>query len=245
MMPKKRCGILPFVLVMIAFSSCSARIEGVLREGGAADISLKTDLEPKTVALIRSIRGFMGDNKDAPVLDGPDISRSMAASPGIRSVSLKNNGPNGLDGSISVSNVVDFLASEDEKSRFISYTEGRGAGNSSIIITLDRDTAPFIISRLSSDAGDYLSALMAPVVLGEKSTRQEYLDLLTMVYGRPLADEIAGARIGVFLQFPRPVIKVQGGKAAGKPGQDTWAEFDIPLVDILVLETALRYEVSW
>jgi len=236
----KKCAVLLTFLVFLVFSSCSAGIEGAVREGGAAEISLKTSLEPATLALIRSIRGFLGDAADTPVLDGPEISRSLAVSPGIRAVSLKNTGPSSLEGGISISNVGDFLASDDEKSRFITYTDGQGAGNSSLIIKLDRESAPFIIARLSAEAEEYLTALLAPVVLGEKCTRQEYLDLLAMIYRRPLADEIAAARILVSIEFPRQVTAVKGGNAAGKK-----AEFNIPLTDLLVLENPLNYEIRW
>ena len=224
---------------LLAFS-CSAGIDGVLMEGGAAEITVKTSLEPRTSALIRSIRGFLGESADAPILDGAAIGRSIAAAPGIRSVSLKNTAPAALDGSFSVSNVNDFLSSGSPDGRFISYTEGRTAGSSSIVITLDRASAPQIISRLSAEAEEYLSALMAPAVLGEYMSSREYLDLLSMVYGRALADEVAAARIRAAIEFPRPVSEMQGGRAAGKQ-----AEFDIPLLDILVLERPLRYEVKW
>ena len=126
------------------------------------------------------------------------------------------------------------------KGRFITYSEGREPGTSSIVIVLDKVSAPELISRLSPEVEDYLSALMAPVVTGEICTRQEYLDLTASVYGRPLANEINAARIRAFIEFPRPITAVKGGTAAGKR-----AEFEVPLVDILVLELPLRYEVNW
>ena len=224
------------LIVFLTFISCSARIDGVVREGGAAELTLKASLEPRTLALIRSLRNFMGGADDSPVLDGPSISRSMVSSSGIRSAALENTSSSALDGTISVADIGDFLSST--RGRLITFTEGREA--SSIVITLDKDSVPELISRLSPEAEGYLSALMAPAVLGETSTRQEYLDLVAAVYGRPLADEIADSRIRAFIEFPRPLTAVQGGNALGKQ-----AEFDIPLLDILVLEHPLRYEVSW
>ena len=237
-----------FIPLWIAFFSCSARIEGVVREGGAAEIALSTSLEPRTTALIRSLRGFMGDTVEAPILDGPSITNSMATAPGIRSVSLMNTGPSALAGTISISNVGDFLSVQGQSNpaggtaggRFINYTEGRSQGASSIIIVLDRISAPGVISRLSPEVGEYLEALMAPVVLGETSTRQEYLGLVAMVYGRALADEINAARIRASIEFPRPITMVRGGIASGRR-----VDFDIPLVDLLVMEQPLRYEVNW
>jgi len=240
MTASKKLSLLFLVPLLALAFSCSARIEGMVKEGGAADLVIKTSLEPRTIGLIRSIRGFMGDAADAPILDGPAMSESMAAAPGVRAVSLKNTGPSALEGTIFISNVGDFLVADDAAGRFITYTEGRGAGSSSIIISLDKNSAPELISRLSPEVEEYLSALMAPVISGENSARQEYLDLITMVYGRPLADEIAAARIRASIEFPRQLSAIQGGNAVGKR-----AEFDIPLVDLLVLENPLRYEINW
>ena len=236
----KILSFLLFLPVFTAFFSCAARIEGVVNEGGAAELSLKTSLEPRTTALIGSLQGFLGDARDAPILDGPAISRSMAASPGVRAVNLKNSGSAALDGTISISNIGDFLAKSGSKTKFIDYTQGQTAGSSGIVITLDKDSAPVLISMLSSEVEDYLSALMAPAVLGDTITTREYLDMVASVYGRALASEIAAARIKAFIDFPRPIKSILGGTYSGNR-----AEFEVPLVDILVLEQPLRYELSW
>jgi len=224
---------LPFLAV---FLSCSARIDGAVMEGGAAEISVMTSLGPRTVSLVQSLRGFMGDTRNTPILNGETINKSLTAASGIKSASLKNTGPEALEGSIAISNVGDFLLSE--RDMFITFKEG--ADSASITVVLDRDSAPLLISRLSPEVEEYLSALMAPVALGEYMSAREYLNLVAMVYGRPLADEIAAARIRASIEFPRPVASVTGGNSAGRR-----AEFDIPLLDILVLERPLRYEVSW
>jgi hypothetical protein len=55
-----------------------------------------------------------------------------------------------------------------------------------------------------------------------------------------LAEEIAAARIPITIEFPRPVREVRGGTA-----RDRRARFDLPLIDLLVLEEPLVYEVTW
>jgi hypothetical protein len=223
---------LPFLAV---FLSCSARIEGVVTGGGGAETSVRTSLGPRTVSLVQSLRGFMGDTRNTPILNGETISKSLTAASGIKSASLKNTGSETLEGTITITNVGDFLLSGG---MFITYREG--ADSSSITVVLDRSSAPLLISRLSPEVEEYLSALMAPVALGEYISAGEYLDLVAMIYGRPLADEIAAARIRASIDFPRPVTSVTGGSSAGRR-----AEFDIPLLDILVLERPLRYEINW
>jgi len=236
---QKKVTVTFLTVILLFFSfSCSTRIDGSVREGGAAELKLQTALEPRTSALIRSLRGFMGEANDTPVLDAQAINRSMAAAPGVRSISLINTSSEAMNGGISISNVGDFLASSGTGGRFITFTEGRET--SSIVVSLDRASAPELIARLSPEIEDYLNALMAPVVLGEPNTRLEYIALISAVYGRPLANEISEAKIRASVEFPRPVKTIRGGNAAGRQ-----AEFEIPVLDILVLEQPLRYEVSW
>lgn len=228
------------IFPLLALLSCAARIDGTLFEGGNAELTLKTSLEPRTTALIGSLQGFMGGGNSGVILDGPEIGRSMSLSPGIRAVNLHNSSPSALEGTLSISNIGDFLATGSSKTRFVNYAKGQAAENSSIVITLDRESAPLIISLLSPDVEDYLSALMAPAVLGDIISAQEYLDLVASIYGRQLSNEIASARIKASIDFPRPIKSISGGTASGNR-----ASFDIPLLDILVLEQPLRYEVSW
>ena len=232
-------SVLLFSLLLLAlFSSCLTEIGGAVRPGGSAELTLKTTMGPRTTALIRSLRTFSGEGANAPILDGPSIARSMAVAPGVRAVALVNTSSEAMEGGISISNIGDFLALPNAESRFITFNESRQA--SSIVVVLDRASAPQLISLLSPEITDYLSALMAPVVLGEIMSAGEYLDLVASIYGRPLAAEITEARIRGTLELPRPVTAVHGGTFSGRR-----AVFDIPLLDILLLERPLRYEVSW
>jgi len=236
----KKAIFVIFITLLVLFTSCTAGITGTIRAGGTAEISAQASLGPRTLALMKSLKGFMGDESSAPLLDGRTIGASLAASPGIRSVSLRNTSPSALEGVISASDLGNFLATGEGK--FITYVDR--PSNSSIVVVLDRNSAPLLISALSPEVEEYLSALMAPVITGEIITNGEYLDIVASVYGRPLADEIASARIKAQIEFPRQPLAVLGGNAASS-GQGRRAEFDIPLLDLLVLERPLRYEVTW
>jgi hypothetical protein len=227
------------VLATVALASCSARIDGQVLEGGRAELTIVTALEPRTIALIQSVRRLMGA-PDGPILDGAAISSSASRAPGVRAVALANAGPTALEGTISISNVGDFLAANDAQRRFITFSEGRTAGSSHLLVTLDRESAPDLIALLAPELTEYLTALMAPVILGEQSTRQEYLTLISLIYGRALADEITAARIRAGIDFPRPLTQASGATMLGNR-----AVFDIPLVDLLVMEPPLRYELRW
>jgi hypothetical protein len=224
---------------LFVLPSCSARIEGALGADGSAELFPEASLEPRTAALIRSLSAFTGHplTAEAPLIDGPAIALSMSAAPGITGVSLSNLSPRSVAGRIALSRVDAFL-SPGEAGPFIRYESSPPGGR--LTIRVDRQNAPAILARLSAEVAAYLGALMAPAATGEKLSRQEYLDLVSAVYGPPVAEEIAAARIKAAFEFPRPVTGIRGGEAQGRR-----ALFDLALTDLLVLEKPLDYEVSW
>ena len=228
-------------MVLLLFASCSSQINGVLREGGSADLDIKASVEPRMSTLIRSLKAVLGNTGNDPVLDGPSISRSLATSPGVRAAALVNTGPSALEGTVSISRVEDFLAS-GQGTPFIAYSENNSGGKSSghILISLDRKNVPLLLDLLSSEAIDYLSALMAPAVLDEDISRSDYLMLVGALYSQAIVTEIESARVLAEIEFPGPITTIRGGTAEG-----SHATFDIPLLDLLVLEKPLSWEVSW
>jgi hypothetical protein len=236
---KKR--VLPFFTAVFVFLiSCSARIDGTLQAGGSAELALRASLEPRMTALIRSLSRAAGDSAAGAVIDGPAIARSMAASPGIRSVSFRNENPGAIAGTIAVSRVDEFLSPPENRDqfRFVRYEQEGSRGR--LTISLDRDTGPQLVALISEDVADYLSALMAPVATGEILSRTEYLGLVASVYGQGVADEIAAARVQLTLTVPGTVRHIRGGAYSGRQGV-----FDIPLAALLVLDTPMAYEIGW
>ena len=233
----------PFLLVLpiLLLFSCSSQINGVLREGGAADLTISASLEPRMSAIIRSLNAIMGGSGPEMILDGHSIGRSIAVSPGVQSVAMANTGPAALEGKIVISKVEDFLSLANG-TPFVTYTENRVNGKSTgrILISLDRRNAPGLIALLSEEAEDYLTALMAPAVIGEDLTKTEYLGLVASLYGQAAANEIRTAKIRAAIDFPGPVTSVRGGTAQGSR-----AVFEILLLDILVLETPMSWEAAW
>jgi hypothetical protein len=226
---------------VVLFMSCSARIEGTLKADASAELNVRATLDPAMSQVIRSMSRSSGNtNANQPVIDGPAIARSFSTAPGIKAVTFRNTTPSTIEGTISITRIGDFLTIPRQVggSRFISY-EQQGQGGKMTII-LDRENGPKVLSLISEDVVDYLSSLFAPVASGEVLTRAEYLELVASVYKKPVADEISAARIIASINFPRTITRIQGGIASGAR-----AEFNIPLLDILVLDRSLRYEVEW
>jgi hypothetical protein len=241
-------------LLLLIAASCTARINGSLQGDGRADLQIYVALEPRITALIGGLAAAGGAMQPgAPILDGPAIAASMAKAPGVASAVFKNTAPTAIEGPVKIARIGDFLAPGLAASAALDTARGK-KGPSFITfeqnvaprtggrctINLSLESGPEILALISPDMGDYLSALMAPLATGEALTKTEYLTLAASVYGRGIADEISKAFFRASIDFPGPVQSVTGGTFSGKK-----AEFAIPLLDILVLETPLSYEVTW
>jgi hypothetical protein len=230
----------PIIFLLFAgiftFFSCTAKIDGNITANGSAVMTVSMSLGQRVTALIRSIAAA-GGQEPAQILDGQSIARSMSKAPGIDSVTFKNTSPSAVDGQARISQINVFLTSADKKG-IITFEQGRSGGRCVFSINLENGSA--VIEHLSPDISDYLNALMAPIATGEEMRKLEYLELVASFYNKGISDEIASSRIRVSVDFPGAVTLAKGGTFSGRR-----AVFDIPLLDLLVLETPLVYEVNW
>jgi hypothetical protein len=244
----------PFPLVAgilaLCLSGCGASITGKLEQGGAGDFNVSAVLEPGITATLRSFLAFSQGPVSGPgpasgdlLIDAPAIALSMSRAPGVASASFRNTGPAALEGPLKIANIGEFLAPSAGSLAggrgFITFTENPGGGGGAFI-TLSREAGPGMLSLISTEVADYLSALLAPIATGEVLTKAEYLALVASIYGSGVSGEISRASIRAVVEFPGALLSVKGGVFSGNK-----AEFTIPLVDLLVLEQPLSYEVVW
>ncbi|MDR2490056.1 MAG: hypothetical protein LBD20_01480, partial [Spirochaetaceae bacterium] len=175
-------------------------------------------------------------NERPPVLDAGAISLSLRGAPGISAVKLNNTQPEAIAGSIGFNKISDFLKAGNI--RFITWEQTPTSGRA--VIALDRSSAPVMIAMLSRDVADYLSAIMAPVATGELLTKQQYLTLVSSIYGQAAAREIETAQITASINFPGIITMAEGASFSGST-----AHIKASLADFLVLEKPFVYEVRW
>ena len=230
-------AVLPLLAVFALLSSCSGRITAQLVQDGSGSLQLQAGLEPNMTALLRSFRQ-LGGAQSGPLLDAAVLNRTLQAAQGISSSALRNSGQERIEGTIGISRIGDLLNSG--ANRFVRYEAPSGASPGRLAIRLDRTIVPQILTQISPEAVDYLSALMAPAATGEALSKGEYLLLVESVYGKALATEISVSRVTAAITLPGTVKSVKGGTSSGRE-----ARFDIPLADLLVLEEPLDYEITW
>lgn len=220
------------ILASVLFFSCSARYDVVVGKDGSAKADFSASVGVRTATLITNLAGSAASSKIL-ILDALAVSKALKASSAVSSISLLNPDSRSLSGSVGVSRFDRFLSP-----RFIRVRNVDSGGF--VTFTIDRAIAPEILASLSPEIEDYLSALMAPIVTGEKLGGEEYLSLVSAVYGEGVAREIREAKVVISLKLPGPAVSVEGGSAVGGA-----AEYRLPLIDFLTLEKPIRMEASW
>jgi len=196
-------------------------------------------MEPAIERFIRRLSARAGNPlaENSLVLDGGLIARSISQAPGVLSVSFVNTSPAAIQGQLQISKIDEFLSTAAGNG-FITFERTGTSGR--CVISLSLETGPDILKLLSPEISEYLEAIMAPIATREPLKKTEYLEEVRIVYGNAISNDIARSRIHASITFPATVQSVVGGRASGRQ-----VDFDIPLVDILVLETPLWYEVRW
>jgi len=232
---------LTLCVCFLTFFSCTARIDGVLAANGSANLTVSMSLGQRITSLIRSFSVAGGQQADQTI-DGASIARSMTGAPGISSVTFRNTSASAVEGRIVISHISEFFSAagidNNSGKRFITFEQKNSGGR--CVINLDRENAPAILESLSPEITDYLTAILAPIAIGDEMTKPEYLELVASFYSKAVSDEIAASRVRASIEFPANITAVKGGSSSGRR-----AVFDISLLDLLVLETPLNYEVIW
>lgn len=101
------------------------------------------------------------------------------------------------------------------------------SGKRKMTLALNAVTLMALYNGLNSDVQAYLDLFMSGVFSGEKMTREEWLDSLAVLYGKPFAKEAEEARVIINMALTN-----KGGKTAQKT-------FTVPLADILTGENVM------
>jgi hypothetical protein len=219
--------------VLLSLSACSVAMVATLRSDQQVDVTFSGTIKPKVASLLHDF-GSSNQNKSGPLISAAEITASLQKVPELAQVVTKDIAQQGLEGRFKVVNP------ETLSQRFPFVNQKLETEESSFSLTLNRETAPQLLSLFTAEVRDYLDALMAPIATGENLTKSDYLALVSSVYGKTIAEEIASSKITLEVHVPGTIRSVSGGTGSGAK-----AFFTIPLVDLLVIEKPLVYRIVW
>lgn len=210
-----------FITILIVISllpllSCDNQIDIVFTEKDGTLINISAT--PGKV-LEDSLSSILGLDENTALFTTEDVKKSMASTD-FNIQSVKTMGKMGLALQLHTAHI---------ENSFQSIPGAVSLTSSSASITFSDKVINQFISLLPPETADYMELLMAPVFTGEIMTTDEYIDLISAVYGSTLAQEIEKASFKLSLTAPNGKKQI----------------FQEKLTDILCGNTMKTYTINW
>ncbi|MBP5588067.1 MAG: hypothetical protein J6X37_05010 [Treponema sp.] len=114
---------------------------------------------------------------------------------------------------------------------FIKYTHSKDGFIKSVSVTLSPEILQDLITNQNSIIQKYADLLMAPCFTGEELTKEEYIEVLSSLYGEKLAEELTQGYLSIR-------VPLRNSEKKGLPG------VKIPVIELLTLQEEKTYTFS-
>lgn len=205
----KRVYTFCYLVFLLAFTSCECAVEIRAREDKDQEFSLELDLSKLVLQVANSIAQFA---PQGGVFFDTGAIKAQLESSSFKDVTVSSASPAQLS-----------LKATGSLSALVVQTD------TSLRVTLSPRSVAQVASLFPEEERTVFDLLMAPVLTGEKMTKEEYRDLLALVYGEQFADEAQKATVDFRLVSP-------SGKAK---------QFSIPLLEFLTLTEERVYSIDF
>ncbi|MDC7233688.1 MAG: hypothetical protein PQJ58_10685 [Spirochaetales bacterium] len=174
------------------------------------------------------------------LFDLPAIEQGFSSNENLSAIELSSTDRHNMKGSFRFSSVEDMLAQVDQttpQSKMIRFS--RDSDVSKLDVKITRDT---VIALLESNP-----ALNNPLVqnFGPAATlglsAADYLDMMEFALGEESRMGIQNSSLSITVKVAGTILKQEGGETLDA----STVRFEIPLLDILILDKTLGYSLSY
>ena len=164
-----------YLICLMAFTGCGTKISVRPLENNESEISLELELgktiEETLDTAMSGLTEIEGNENQVNFFDAPSIEKSLAAA-GFKNIKITTPARTKLN--LSFSGKFDFAESEKNKT----------------CIKLNQDTIKNFSTSFGEEFKSVIDLFMAPVLTDEEMSADEYAELVAVVYGQKVADEL-------------------------------------------------------
>lgn len=204
---------------VLIFAGCTPTLEIIASEDGSYRVSYSVSLGKELTNTISSAQGT-----SSFVFDVKEIETQFSQS-GITNISVRSPDARSLAISMLLSKNINNIFYD---AGIISQT--RTSNKTTMIVSFSPESICTVYEGMPPTTRAYMDLFMAPVFVGDTMSKSEYVELVAMVYGQTLADEILNANLTLILT---------------SPDKKTRKQFIIPIVELLLLTENKSYSLSW
>lgn len=218
MAQKKYFFATSYIVLLLAFAGCSSALKISARADASQSYALSVDIGKTLSQTIQSAAEGLSAMSGAAQTSGSTVLfetekiRHALEQSGFKNAQVSS--PEFSQLSVSASGTIERLVEQ---------------GKNYLAVNLSPQTVGALLSYVPEETRSYIDLFMAPVFTGEQMTAEEYAELVSVIYGESLAEELKKSAVQLTLASP-----------AGKT-----KSFSIPLADFLTLSQKQTYTVNW
>ena len=225
------------------FTACSP----VLKVAVATDGSITYSVESSVSPLIEdTVRSFTGAGEELPLFNKAQILQDLKSA-GLSFVGVETPSTSSLIVSARIEAVSpqtapvmklsDGSVCQDmvqQVSGAIGYFHSSEVGGRKLVLTISPQVLQQVMDIMPLETAEYLDLLSAPILTGEQLSASEYTDLISIVYGGSVAQELESAKVKILVTAPSAVQSASVSHAAGTAHtQGRYVEFTLGLPELL------------
>lgn len=197
-----------YMLILLAVTGCSSSVAIKANSDKSADIKLNIDISGSVQNLLDSYDVAI----DAESVEQLGKSLEAYSFHNVKA-SSKSKSSISIDGTIKDSTQQNAIAITD----------------SSLDLTISPKSMQALLESMPEESRYYFDLFAAPVFTGEEMNKEEYTELLSVIYGNDIAGEIEKAILKITLESP-----------AGKK-----TVFKLPVIDFLTLNSEKTFSIKY
>lgn len=239
--------IIPFALLVLlsGLSSCSMKQDVQLESSGEGRMSFRIDLEPYLGEVIEQVQLLMDSEEEIPATDEsffdiPAIREDFKKNKHAELLSIESPSRLSLKGEISFDSVENMLQEVEQFNpdhRMITFTTA--PGRSDLTVTINRATVDSLL-KANPSMNNPLVQNFGPTAT-EGMSRSDYLDMMEFALGEESRMGITNSKLILNVSVNGAVLDQKGGRKLNA----RTVVYEIPLLDVLILDRTLVYSLSY
>lgn len=209
-----------YLFALLAFTGCASLVQVKAEKNGMQSFSARINLGETVSNAIKEASSGLSEINSSGGLDSSralvifDTEKIKSALDSSEFKNTKVSSPEFSRLNISASGSFPSFVSRSEKSLEIKFSP---------------ENIKKLAASLPEETQSFFDLLMAPVFTGEEMTAEEYADLVAVVYGEPLAQELKKSAVELSLVSPDGKTK----------------QFSVPLTDFLALSEEKVFSIDF
>ena len=230
------------VFFVVILFSCTIKQEARVFPDGSGSVDFRFEVKEYFVDSLMEMASFGDDSellKNGTFFDIPKTKESFAEKPAVTLTSISSPEPTVLEGTFSFQDIRKVFEDEAELTEAGVLKFARNGGESTLTIHLDRKNFSRI-SSFSPALNNPLFEMFGPQE-NDETTRDEYYEMIEFAFGGESAAGLATSFVELQVTVEGELLSQKGGEQL----EENTVLFRIPLVDILLLNRALDYSLTF